>query len=379
MLVLLSPGQGSQSPGMLLPWLDLPGARARVGQWSEQVGLDLVALGTTATAEEVRDTAVAQPLLTVAALLSADALLGGVVPDAVCGHSIGELPALAIAGVLSADSAVALAALRGRVMADAAAVHPTGLVAVLGGDVAEVLAVAADLGLEVATVNVAGQVVLGGHVAALEELAAAPPARARVRPLDVAGAFHTAAMLPARDRFDRAVQALTPGRPLCPVVANADGAVVTDGQEALTRLVAQLTGPVRFDRCLATLSAMGTHAAVELAPAGTLTALAKRALPGAQLAALSTPQDLDLGRSLLPAGLRESPEVRFRVIPSPGTGLIDLTRLVGDRVEQGEQIGLVAGRSGSAAVLAPLAGTVSEWVVSDGDPVRVGQPLAVLA
>lgn len=379
MLVLLSPGQGSQTPGLLTPWLDFPGARAAVERWSEQVGLDLVALGTTAGADEIRDTAVAQPLLTVAALLAADALLDGAVPDAVCGHSVGELPALAVAGVLTADEAVSLAVLRGRAMADAAAVHPTGLVAVLGGDTAQVLALAAELGLELATVNVAGQVVLGGHTAALEELAAAPPERSRVRPLDVAGAFHTAAMLPARDRLDRAVQALTPGRPLCPVVANADGAVVTDGREALTRLVAQLTGPVRFDSCLATLSAMGTHAAVELAPGGTLTALAKRALPGAQLAALTTPADLELGRSLLPAGLRESPEVRFRVVPSPGTGVIDLTRLVGDRVEQGERLGLVAGRSGSEEVLAPLAGTVSEWVVSHGDPVRVGQPLAVLA
>lgn len=379
MLVLLSPGQGSQTPGLLTPWLDLPGARSAVGRWSEQTGLDLLALGTTATAEEIRDTAVAQPLLTAAALLSAEALLDGGVPDAVCGHSVGELPALAVAGVLSVDEAVSLAALRGRAMADAAAVHPTGLAAVLGGDPVQVLDLATELGLEVATVNVAGQVVLGGHRAALEELAAAPPARSRIRLLDVAGAFHTAAMLPARDRLDRAVQALTPGRPLCPVVANADGAVVTDGREALTRLVAQLTGPVRFDRCLATLSAMGTHAAVELAPGGTLTALAKRALPGAQLAALTTPDDLELGRSLLPAGLRESPEVRFRVVPSPGTGVIDLTRLVGDRVERGERLGLVAGRSGSEEVLAPLAGTVSEWVVSHGDPVRVGQPLAVLA
>ena len=379
MLVVLSPGQGSQTPGMLAPWLDLPGAAEKVARWSELTGLDLVALGTTASAEDVRDTAVAQPLLTVAALLSAEALLGPVVPDAVLGHSVGELPALAVAGVLTPDEVVRLAALRGRAMADAAAVHPTGMAAVLGGDETEVLALAAELGLEVATVNVAGQVVLGGHTAALDELVAAPPARARVRRLDVAGAFHTAAMLPARDRLDRAVQALEPSAALCAVVANADGAVVTDGREAVDRLVAQLTGPVRFDQCLRRLAAIGATAVVELAPGGTLTALAKRALPGAQLAALTTPDDLVAARALLPAALHESPEVRFRVVPSPETGVIDLTRLVGDRVEQGEPIGLVAGRGGTAEVVSPVSGTVSEWVVSAGDPVRAGQPLAVLA
>ncbi len=379
MLVLLSPGQGSQTPGLLTSWLDLPGASDRVARWSELAGLDLLALGTTGTAEEIRDTAVAQPLLAVAALLSAEALLDGAVPDAVCGHSIGELPALAIAGVLSGDDVVRLAALRGRAMADAAAVHATGMAAVLGGEAGEVLVLAGELGLEVATVNVAGQVVLGGHQAALDELAAAPPAGARVRLLDVAGAFHTAAMLPARDRLDRAIQALRPGTPLCPIIANADGQAVTSGREALDRLVAQLTGPVRFDRCLSRINALGATALVELAPGGTLMALAKRAVPSAQLVALKSAADLPAARALIPVALRESPEVRFRVIPSPGTGVIDLVRLTGDQVISGEQIGVVSGRGGSSDVLSPVSGTVTEWLISPGDPVRTGQALAVLA
>lgn len=379
MLALLSPGQGSQTPGLLRPWLELPGVTELIAAWSEAAGLDLLALGTTGTADEIRDTAVAQPLLAAVALVSGRALLGGRAPEVVCGHSVGELPALGLAGALTGEQVIRLAALRGRAMADAAALHPTGMAAVLGGDEQEVLALAEALGLEVATVNVAGQVVLGGHAAALEELVAAPPAGARVRRLEVAGAFHTAAMLPARDRLDRAVQALAPAPLLCPVVANADGAVVSDAREAVDRLVAQLTGPVRFDRCLVTLGSLGVHGVVELSPGGTLAPLAKRALPGVPLVALRTPEDLEAARALLPATLVESPEVRFRVVPSPGTGVIDLTRTPGERVDEGTSIATVSGRQGSEDVVAPVTGTVSEWLIGPGDPVRVGQPVAVLA
>ena len=289
-IVLLAPGQGTQSPGMLAPWLAAPGAGAALTAWSQAAGLDLLHLGTGADAEEIRDTAVAQPLLTAAALLSWHAL--DLRPDVVCGHSIGELAALAVAGVLDATTAVRVAAERGRAMAAAAAVVPTGMAAVLGGDADEVRA-AADLhGLEVATVNVAGQVVLGGPVAALDALAAAPPAGARVRRLDTAGAFHTSAMQPAVARFADLVAGLAPGAATCQVVANADGAVLTDGRVLLDRLVGQLTGPVRFDLCLQAIASLEPTAVVELAPGGTLSAIAKRALPGVALTALKTPADL---------------------------------------------------------------------------------------
>ncbi len=280
---------------MLRPWLALPGAQERLDHWSRLTGLDLARLDRDATADELRDTAVAQPMLTVAALLSAEAFVAtdGRGPDAVCGHSIGELAAAAVAGVLTYDEAVELAAARGAAMAAAAAATPTGMAAVLGGDDADVRRAADDLGLEVATVNVAGQLVLGGPVAALDALAAAPPGRARVRRLDVAGAFHTRAMAPAVEELQRRVDALDPGAASCPIVANADGAWLIDGREVLDRLVGQLTGPVRFDLCLASLT--GATEVVEVAPGGVLAGLAKRALPTAQLTTLQTPADLPVG------------------------------------------------------------------------------------
>lgn len=280
---------------MLRPWLTVPGAQERLDHWSSLTGLDLLQLDSAATADELRDTAVAQPMLTAAALLSAEAFVAaeGRGPDVVCGHSIGEVAAAAVAGVLTADEAVQLAAARGAAMAAAAMAAPTGMAAVLGGDDADVRRVAADLGLEVATVNVAGQLVLGGPVAALDALAAAPLGRARVRRLDVAGAFHTQAMLPAVEELQRRVDALDPGAANCPIVANADGAWLIDGREVLDRLVGQLTAPVRFDLCLASLTG-ATHV-VEVAHGGVLAGLAKRALPTAQLTSLQTPADLPVG------------------------------------------------------------------------------------
>jgi [acyl-carrier-protein] S-malonyltransferase len=276
---------------MLLPWLSGPGAAADLATWSEATSLDLLWLGTSAAAEEIRDTAVAQPLLTAAALLSWRAL-GGTTPDVACGHSVGELAALAVAGVIGTTEAVVLAAERGRAMAAAAALTATGLAATLGGDQAAIEAAATALGLEVATVNVAGQTVYGGPVAALDELAAQQPGGARVRRLETAGAFHTSAMLPAVPRLQELVSAIRPAEPRCTVVANADGAVVASGRALLDRLVGQLTRPVRFDLCLATIGAMQPSALVELAPGGTLAALAKRALPGVPLTALKAPADL---------------------------------------------------------------------------------------
>lgn len=285
MNIVLVPGQGSQSPGMLVPWLAQPGALELLGAWSDAAGLDLLHLGTDAGADEIRDTAVAQPLLTATALLSARRLPAG--PDLVCGHSVGELGALAVAGVLSETEAVRVAAERGRLMAKAAAERPTGMVATLGGEEAAVREVADLFGLEVATVNVAGQTVYGGSLEALEAFAAAAPGGARVRRLETAGAFHTSAMANAVPGFAEVVSELTPSQPTVPVVANADGAVLTDGRALLDRLVAQLTGPVRFDLCLQTLADRGAESVAELAPAGTLTALAKRALPGVTVLALA--------------------------------------------------------------------------------------------
>ena len=266
---------------MLLPWLDLPGFADTLARWSALTDLDLVELGTTAPADVVRRTEVAQPLLTALALLSGRAELAGGLPELVCGHSVGELSAAALAGVLTDDEAVQLAAVRGRLMSQACETAPTGMAAVLGACPTEEQV--REAGLEVATVNAPGQVVVGGPLAALEAFA---PAGARVRRLDVAGAFHTVAMRPAVQGLADAVAALAPQDPRCPVVANADGVVVTAGREVLERLVAQLTGPVRFDLCLAALPDLPV---VELAPAGTLTGLLKRARPDLTVTPLRMP------------------------------------------------------------------------------------------
>ena len=284
-LLLLSPGQGSQSSGLLRPWLELPGARESLSTWSDLTGLDLLELGTEASDDVVRRTEVTQPLLTAAALLSGRALLAGAAPDLVCGHSIGELSALALAGVLTDDEAVVLAARRGAAMARAAAERPTGMTAVLGGVLDE--EVVREAGLEVATVNATGQVVVGGPVEALNSFAAPG---ARLRRLDVAGAFHTRAMASAAAELASLVADLAPRTAVCDVIANADGARLRDGRELLDRLVVQLTRPVRFDLCLAATD--GATAAVELAPGGVLAALVKRALPGLPCTALKTADDL---------------------------------------------------------------------------------------
>jgi [acyl-carrier-protein] S-malonyltransferase len=305
-LVVLAPGQGAQSPGMLSPWLDLPGAADRLQEWSDHCHLDLRTLGTTGGAAEVRDTAVAQPLLTAAALLTARALLDGEQPDVVCGHSVGELPALAVAGVLTDLEAMTLAAERGAAMAQSAAERPTGMAAVLGGTLADVQDAARRHGLQLATVNGDGQAVVGGPAEHLRALAAAPPVGTRVRALAVAGAFHTQAMLSAVGRVAAVTHSLRPADPRCTVLANADGAVVDRGPDLLRRLVAQITGPVRFDLCVQRMAALGATAVVELAPGGTLAGIVRRALPGVPVIALRSPSDLPAARALLvervPAG-----------------------------------------------------------------------------
>jgi [acyl-carrier-protein] S-malonyltransferase len=285
-LLLLCPGQGAQRPGMLGPWLDQPGVADLVARWSSAADLDLRELGTTAPAEVLRRTEVAQPLLTAAALLSGRALLGDRSPGAVCGHSVGELPALALAGVLADEDAVRLAAGRGRLMAEAAAQRPTGMLALLGTAVEPEEAAAG--GLEIATVNVPGQVVLGGPVEALDAWAARPGVRGRR--LDVAGAFHTSAMAPAVPGFADLVAGLTPADAVCDVIANADGARLRNGRTLVARLVDQLTRPVRFDLCLQ--AAADASDAVELAPAGVLAPMAKRVLPGLAVRPVREPADL---------------------------------------------------------------------------------------
>jgi [acyl-carrier-protein] S-malonyltransferase len=298
-LVLVAPGQGAQTPGFLSPWLDLPGAADRVAAWSDAIGLDLAHYGTQADADAIRDTAVAQPLLVAAGLLSA-AALGDIAPDAVAGHSVGEITAAAFAGVLDDTAALQLVRKRGLAMAEAAAVTKTGMSALLGGDPEVTTAHLAKLGLTPANVNGAGQIVAAGT---LEELAALeadkPEGVRRVVPLTVAGAFHTRHMAPAVATLEEAAQALAPADPTVAYVSNKDGQTVATGAEVVSRLVGQVANPVRWDLCMETFKKLGVTALVEVCPGGTLTGLAKRALPGVQTLALKTPDDLDAARALI--------------------------------------------------------------------------------
>jgi [acyl-carrier-protein] S-malonyltransferase len=301
-IALLAPGQGAQTPGLLAPWLDEPAAAETVQRWSAATGLDLRRLGVDAGADEIVDTAVTQPLVVATALLAATRLAGKVAlpaDAATAGHSVGELAAAAVAGVLDADTAVRLAAVRGREMAAACGAEPTGMSAVLGGDPDEVLAALDRLGLDPANRNAAGQVVAAGPVAALEALEADPPGRARVKRLPVAGAFHTRFMAPAEQALAAAVAELTPADPGRPLLSNADGAVVTEGPEVVRRLVSQVTRPVRWDACTATLRELGVTALIELPPAGTLVGIAKRELKGVPTLALKTPDDLPAAADLI--------------------------------------------------------------------------------
>lgn len=303
MLVLVAPGQGAQTPGFLTPWLDLPGAADRIGAWSDAIGLDLAHYGTQADADAIRDTAVAQPLLVAAGLLSAEALSDARAankPCAVAGHSVGEITAAAYAGVLSDEAALRLVRARGLAMADAAAVTETGMAALLGGDPEVTIPHLEKLGLTPANVNGSGQIVAAGtaeQIAALTE--DKPEGVRRVVPLKVAGAFHTHHMAPAVAKLEEAAKALAPADPKLTYVSNRDGQAVASGSDVVLRLVGQVANPVRWDLCMETFKELGATAMIELCPGGTLTGLAKRALPGVRTVALKTPDDLDAASELI--------------------------------------------------------------------------------
>jgi [acyl-carrier-protein] S-malonyltransferase len=389
MLVVVAPGQGAQNPGFLTPWLDVPGVEARLEWLSVVSGVDLIEHGTRSDADTIRDTAVAQPLLVGAGLVTLLSLFphpaaafGRVSVGA--GHSVGEITAAAAAGVLSAEQAMVFVRERGNAMAQAAARTPTGMCAVLGGDADEVVAAAQSHGLTAANINGAGQIVVAGTLEALEAFAASPPEKARVRPLQVAGAFHTDHMAPAVETLARHARSMSTHDPRIQLLSNADGRVVHDGRDVLQRLVLQVSRPVRWDLCMATMADLGVTGLIEIPPAGTLTGLAKRALPGVETVALNTPDDLDAAWALVerhgvPSHLDDAPTWRLVVAPMKGVfHRADPTTGVGDALAQAAPIGRVSNLRDTVEVTAPHGGTVVEWVVEDGDPVAPGQPLVRL-
>lgn len=309
MIVVVAPGQGSQTPGFLAPWLEDPAVRDRVGAWSDAVGVDLVAHGTVSDAETIKDTALAQPLIVAAGLITADALLADGRRDlvgGVAGHSVGEFTAAAVAGVLEPTDALTLVAERGRAMADAAALEPTSMAAVLGGDADEVAAALDARGLVPANHNGGGQTVVAGAADAIADLAADPPAKARVVPLAVAGAFHTRYMAPAVERVAPVAAAATVHDPTLPIWTNADGSRVDDGRRFVDLMVQQIASPVHWDAVMESFSTAGVTGIIELAPAGALVGLAKRGLRGTPTVAIKTPDDLPAAIELLQAAKTEA-------------------------------------------------------------------------
>ncbi|MET1060222.1 MAG: ACP S-malonyltransferase [Nocardioides sp.] len=312
MLVIVAPGQGAQTPGFLSPWLEDAPSAARLARLSEVAGLDLAHYGTEADADAIRDTKVAQPLLVAAGLLAGLELL----PEdalrtvgALAGHSVGELTAAGLSGALTAEEAVRLVRERGEAMAEAAAATPTSMTAVLGGDRDEVLAAIEKQGLTPANDNGPGQIVAAGTIEQLAAFAEEPPAKARLIPLSVAGAFHTEHMAPAVARVEALAASVAPQDPHTPVISNADGRVVTEGGDVLSRIVAQISRPVRWDLCMVTMIDLGVTGILELPPAGTLTGIAKRGMKGVETFALKTPDQLDDARAFVEKHGKPSPSL----------------------------------------------------------------------
>ncbi|WP_058234092.1 ACP S-malonyltransferase [Devriesea agamarum] len=319
MLVIVCPGQGAQKPGFLAPWLDLPGMRDLLGQLGDACDCDLITHGTVSDADTIRDTAIAQPLLVAAGIIAHTALTQTVaavsagatsnteppaskeplLADLFAGHSVGEVTAAALAGVLTPEAAMRFVSARSQAMARAAAATPTSMSAVVGGQRDDVMARLAELKLVAANINSATQIVAAGDPGALAALAAEPPRRARVIPLSVAGAFHTPYMDSAREELREAALHFEPAPATTPLVSNAQGALVRDGKVYIDSLVTQVAAPVDWEACMKTFASQQVDAMIELAPAGTLTGLAKRDLKEVERVNLNTPDDLAPARDLV--------------------------------------------------------------------------------
>jgi [acyl-carrier-protein] S-malonyltransferase len=384
-LAIVAPGQGAQVPGFLSPWLELGTVAKRLGWLSACAGVDLAHYGTEADAETIRDTAIAQPLIVAAGLLPLLELFPHPTEAFVrvgvgAGHSVGELTVAAAAHVISAEQAMVLVRERGRAMAEAAKATPTGMTAILGGERDVVLAKLAEHGLVAANENGAGQIVAGGTLEQLAALQADPPEGGRLRPLEVAGAFHTEHMAAAVGRLKELAGSVSTHDPRTRVLSNRDGAVVHDGRQVLRRIVDQVSSPVRWDLCMRTMADLGVTGILELPPAGTLAGLAKRAIPGAETVALKTPDDLDAARDLVARHgganpVSDMPTWRLLVAPAKGTFRRSSSA---DLLVPGATVGVVVTLRDEQAVTAPHGGHVVEWLVEDGDPVAPGQPLVRL-
>jgi len=387
-LVIVAPGQGAQTPGFLEPWLDDPTFAARFHWLSVVAGLDLAHYGTKGDEATIRDTAIAQPLLVSSGLVAALALFPHPADafstvGATSGHSVGEITAAAGIGVISAEQAMVLVRERGKAMADAAATTPTSMTAVLGGDRDEVLAKLEQHGLTAANDNGPGQIVAAGTTEQLAALDDDAPAKARLRPLSVAGAFHTEHMAPAVDRLRTLARAVSTHDARTRLISNRDGQVVHQGREVLSRIVAQVASPVRWDLCMQTMLDLGVTGMLEMPPAGTLTGIARRAMKGVDTFALKTPDQLDDAKQFVEkhasaSPMDTAPTWRLLVAPAKGTFHADGDARDVESLSSGQQVGAVHSLRDQIPVIAPHGGTIVEWLVEDGDIVGPGQPLVRL-
>ena len=384
MLVIVCPGQGSQTPGFLAPWLELPGFRDRMLWLSTVAGIDLVKHGTESDAETIKDTAIAQPLIVGAGLVSLLALFehpadGFRLVAGGAGHSVGEITAASAAGVITAEQAMVFVRERGRLMAEAARLTPTGMSAILGGDPDDVARVLARHGLTAANNNGGGQIVAAGTLEQLAALKADPPAKSRVIPLQVAGAFHTEHMEPAMAGLSSMSRAISTHDARLRLVSNRDGTVVHSGRDFLERMVSQVSNPVRWDLCMETFKDFGVTGLIEIPPAGALANLAKRGLPGVEVLALKSPDQLSEAHRMIrehaqPSQIADTPT--WRLIIAPAKGIVSFTQSEpGSTVQPGSVVAAVKTLRDTFEVIAPHGGQVIEWLVEDGDPVSPGQPL----
>jgi [acyl-carrier-protein] S-malonyltransferase len=304
MLAIVCPGQGSQTPGFLSPWLEVEAFRQSIEDQQNTSGLNLIEHGTKSDADTIRDTAVAQPLIVSAGVASLSALFGdaGAVNKSVAGvagHSVGEITAAVATGIFTPAQGIAFVKARSIAMAKAASAEPTSMAAILGGDQQVVEERLAELCLEPANYNGGGQIVAAGSSEAIAALIAEGPAGSRVIQLQVAGAFHTRYMRPAvseLEDFSATMQMSDPNRYLW---SNAGGKLIKSGSEYVSLLVQQVASPVRWDLTMAAMVEAGITAIIEVCPGGTLTGLAKRSMPGVETLALKTPDQLDAALSLI--------------------------------------------------------------------------------
>lgn len=391
MLAIVAPGQGAQTPGFLSPWLTESTFETRLAWLSTVANLDLAYYGTEADADTIRDTAIAQPLLVAAGLLTALELFpsptdGFRRTSVAAGHSVGEITAAAAVGVLTAEQAMVFVRERGRGMAEAAALRPTTMAAVLRGDRDEVLAAIEASGATPANNNGAGQIVAAGTAEQIAHLSDNLPAGARLVPLSVAGAFHTEHMAPGQERLARIAPAITTHDPRTRLLSNADGQVVASGQEYLDRLVSQITRPVRWDLCMNTMMDLGITGLLELPPSGTLTGIAKRNMKGVEVFKLNTPDELPDAiefvqrHSDLDDHDARATTVSWLMTVSPAKGEFRMTEglEVGSLVQPGGVIGTVSNLRETIEVVAEHGGQIVEWLAADNDLVSPGQPLVRL-